>query len=101
MQRNFSAKKFITTLSQNYQITITFTLLAIITGFNRIFWYSFKTRVVGLFFICFVTIISFCSEYLVNKTTKSFKTSSLKALVALSNTLFAAIMLLIIYFYIF
>lgn len=96
----FSAKRLISSLAQKYQVTIVFALLAFITSLNRIFSYSSKTRLVGMFFIFFVTIISFCSEYLVNKTNLNFKYSTLKAFVALSNTLFAAIMLAFIYYFV-
>ncbi|WEV37117.1 hypothetical protein [Lactobacillus sp. ESL0677] len=84
----------------NYQITMTFALIALVTSLNPIFLTSNKTKLVGSFFFIFVMLISFLHEYLANHTTVKFSQNKLKAIVALANTIIGAAMYLLICFYI-
>lgn len=84
----------------NYQITITFALIALVSSLNSIFLTSNRTKLVGSFFFIFVILISFSHEYLANHTTVKFSQNKLKAIVALANTIIGAIIYLLIYFYI-
>ncbi|WEV70993.1 hypothetical protein OZY43_00720 [Lactobacillus sp. ESL0785] len=84
----------------NYQITMTFALIALVTSLNPIFLTSNKTKLVGSFFFIFVMLISFLHEYLANHITVRFSQNKLKAIVALANTIIGAAMYLFICFYI-
>ncbi|WEV51260.1 hypothetical protein OZX69_00610 [Lactobacillus sp. ESL0731] len=84
----------------NYQITMTFALIALVTSLNPIFLTSNKTKLVGSFFFIFVMLISFLHEYLANHTTVRFSQNKLKAIVALANTIIGAAVYLLICFYI-
>ncbi|WEV70997.1 hypothetical protein OZY43_00740 [Lactobacillus sp. ESL0785] len=84
----------------NYQVTVTFALIALITSLNPIFLASKRTRLVGAGFVIFVMLISFLHEYLVNNAAVSIAQNKLKAGVALTNTVIGAIVYLIICAYV-
>ncbi|MCX8720841.1 MULTISPECIES: hypothetical protein [unclassified Lactobacillus] len=79
---------------KDYSVTLTFFILAVLTSVGGSFKSDFKPGWLAPFFVLFVFITAFGSEFLANKTTST----KFKGVAAAVTLIVSAMMLWVIYF---